>query len=369
MRKLGLTLVLVSGAVAPLAAQRLWQPEIGLRATFMRLDDPNSDAYVDLIDVPGVGGLGAAAVNPSTLYGIIPIGDRIAIQPTFGLYNFSYGFAFGGIVVTTVSAGVRVNVALSQDFYAAVGPNAYIVKASGQEDTQGALEGALGYRGTVGAHFKSSVELFYERREESEQTMALNAYGLRVGMGYSFGGEAGERRASAGPALSSDRMWTPSIALQGGWSLVSIPGQVDYTTLALPFAGQNVGLIAAPGPNALSVLLPVGERLAVEPTFDFHTYKLKDGDRLTSYQFGARMNYAFSRAAFGAVGLEYSGISSDGVDDGSRFGALMAAGFRFPLGAGLSGRTELDFRIFDASDASPSGQVTSFVFGVLVPVN
>lgn len=364
MRKLGLTLAMVAGAVAPLAAQGMWSPEIGLRAGFTRFDDPNSDAHIDMIDIPGVGGVGAGASNPSGLYGVLPISHRIALRPTFGFYNAS----IGGTTLTAMNAGLRADIALTQDFYAGAGLNAYVLKQDGIEDTQGALEGAIGYRRALGSNFRGSVEAFYEKREQSEALPELNAFGVRFGMGYAFGGETGGRRSGG---RAAETMWTTSIGLQGGWSLVSMPDVADFTTFALPFAGQTAvfGSFIAPGPSALSVLLPVGEKMAFEPSLDVHSYKPDGSDRVTTYQLGARMNYALNRTAYGAVGVEYSGISANGVDDGSRLGALVAAGFRFPLTAGLSGRTELNYRVFDGNDVLPSGQATSFVFGLMVPVN
>jgi hypothetical protein len=367
MRKLGLSFALLAGAAAPVAAQQMWQPEIGIRAGFTRFDDPNSDSYFQSIDIPGVGGF-SSVNNPSALYGIIPLNGRFALQPSFGFYNITGALP----TLSAISAGVRLNVALTPNVYFAVGPNAYIFKLSGAEDTQGALEGALGYRHPMGSHFQGSVEAFYEKREKSEILPEFNAVGVRIGMGYAFGGSAAtNRRATGRPTMGSDRMWTPSIGLQGGWSLVSLPDLADFTVFSLPFAGQTAaaGFIIAPGPNAFSFLLPVGARMAFEPSIDIHhTGTDATNSAVTSYQVGARMNYAFNHAAYGAIGFEYAGVSATGINDGSRVGALLAAGFRFPLAGALMGRTELDYRVFDGNDVLPSGQATSFVFGILVPV-
>lgn len=367
MRKLGLTLAMVAGAVAPLAAQGMWQPEIGIRAGFTRFDDPNSDAHVDVIDVPGVGGYGAVGNAPSGLYGIIPMGGRLAIQPNMGFYNLS----LSGTTLTALAIGARLNMALTEDFYGAAGINAYVVKSSGLEDTQGAIELAAGYRHAFSGNFRGTVEAFYEKREKSEDLIELNAMGVRFGMGYAFGGQTAGRRSSGRNGSANGAMWHTSIGLQGGWSLVSMPDVVDFTTFALPFAGQQVvaGFIIAPGPSAMSVLFPVGEKMAFEPSVDFHRVKPDGSDAITTYQLGARLNYALNGSAYAAAGVEYAGVSANGVDDGSRFGALVAAGFRFPLTAGLSGRTELNYRVFDGNDVLPSGQATSFVFGLMVPVN
>lgn len=366
MRKLGLSLALLAGAAAPLAAQQMWQPEIGIRAGFTRLDDPNSSSYVDLIDLPSVGGI-SVAVNPSALYGIIPVSARMAIQPNFSFYNT----IAGGQVATTFSTGARLNFAINRDFYVAAGPNVYILKADGNEDTQGAVEAAFGYRRAFGGRLRGSAEAFYEKREKSESLQELNAYGLRIGAGFAFGDRSGSRRAGRPMMESADRMWTPAIGIQGGWSLVSYPGGIaDLTSFGLPFTGQQIigGFAQVPTPSALSVLLPVGKKFAIEPSLDYHRLKSNTSDAISSYEIGARVNYAFNHVAYAGLGAEFNGISGTGVNDGSSVAVLGAVGLRFPLVHGLMGRTELDYRTFDADDAHPAGQMTSFVFGILVPV-
>ena len=361
MRKLAFFFALIAGAATPAVAQT-WRPEIGLRASFARFDDPNSDAYVDMIDLPGVGGYGAVGLNPSALYGVVPLGGRLAIQPSFGFSNIS----LGGTVLTAVSAGARLNMALTDDFYAGAGFNAYLTKQGGFEDTQGAIELAVGYHRTTGGHFRTTAELFFEKREQSEFLPELNAFGLRLGAGYVFTG--GTSRARRGGA--EDRMWSPAIAIQGGWTLTSFPDVVDFTSFSLPFVSQSAvaGEIITPGPAALTVILPFGERMAVEPSFNYHRYKTDTGDPISSYGFGARVDYALNGSAYAAAGLEYTGISATGLDDGSHFGPVLAAGFRFPMVGALQGRTELSYRWFSGSDVFPSGQATSFGFGILVPV-
>jgi hypothetical protein len=368
MRKLGLTLALLSGTVIPAAAQS-WQPEIGIRAGFTRFDDPNSDAFYDVIDLPMVGGF-SATNNPSGLYAIIPMKGRMAIQPTFGFYNLSAT----GLTLTGISAGARLNFAITPAFYVAAGPNVYIIKQSGTEDTQGAIEGAVGYRRAFGEHFRGSLEAYYEKREQSELLPEFNLMGLRVGMGYALAGGAPRGRTGRPAAAANNAMWRKSVTLSGGWTLASFPGSGDITTFTLPFAGQVAvgGSVIAPGPSAFSMIFPMGEKMALEPSLDVHRFKIDGSDPVTTWQVGARLNYAFNRSAYLAGGVEFSGVSLDGLDDGSRMGGLVAGGFRFPLVAGLMGRTELNYRVFDGNDVptvGASGQATSFVFGVIAPID
>ena len=170
----------------------------------------------------------------------------------------------------------------------------------------------------------------------------------------------------------SSAMWDRAIGLQGGWSLISLPGQTDLMVLSLPFGGQSLlgGAQALPGPGALSMLFPVGERMAFEPSLDFHRAQPKDADAVTAFQVGARINYAFNHVTYAGFGLEGTSISIKGEDHSMRISPLLAAGARFPVVGGLQGRTELNFRMTGSggNDDISSGQVTSFVFGLLVPV-
>jgi hypothetical protein len=362
MRKLALIALFTMAAAAPVAAQQMWEPEVGIRAGYSRFSDDEGDTYIDFIDLPFTGG-GAVVPAQGGLYGIIPLSGRFALRPTASFQNSS----LGGTVTTMLATGIRFDVALSESFYLGAGPNAYLLKQNGFEDIQGAIEIAAGYRRDLAERFTMSAELFYEKREKTDfADFDHHTQGLRLGFGYGLGGTAPRRGGSTA-------LWTPSIAVQGGWSLVSIPGNVDLTTFGFPFSGQALAGFGGslPGPSALSAIIPMGESWAIEPSFDFHQVKPEGADALTSWQIGARANYAFNRATYVGGGLEATSLSIDGADTKVRIGPVLAAGVRFPLVGGISGRTELNFRITSegGDDDIPSGQVTSLVFGVLLPIN
>lgn len=367
MRKLGLSLVLIAGAAAPVAAQQMWQPEVGIRAGWTRFTAPNSSNHFDIIDLPMTGGY-SGVMNPSSLYGIIPLKGRFALQPTLGFGTVDIS---GGTNVGAFSPGLRLNVAIKSGLYAGVGATAYIVKSQGLEATQGGYEAAVGYRRAMGSRLHGSAEFFYEKREQDNVLDKWNSYGVRLGMGYGLGNGMASARRAGRPAMESDRMWKRSIGLQGGWSMVSFPNQAEVTSFTLPFNGQAavLGGFVVPGPSALSMLFPVGQRIAIEPSVDFHRYKATGSDASTFYQLGGRVNYAFNRTAYAAVGLEYAGFSVPGsTNDKSRVSEMVGAGLRFPITNGLMGRTEINYRVFDKNDIAPAGQATSFLFGLLVPV-
>lgn len=362
MRKLALLALFTMAAAAPVAAQQMWEPEVGIRAGYTRFSNDDADSYVDFIDLPFTGG-GAFVPAQGGLYGIVPLSGRFALRPTAAFQNGS----FGGTVFTSFTTGIRFDVALSESFYLGAGPNAYLIKIDGAEDIQGAIEIAAGYRRDLAERFTMSAELFYEKREKSlVADFDHHTQGLRLGFGYGLGGTASRRGASSA-------LWTPAIAVQGGWSLVSLPDVIDLTTFGFPFGGQSISGIGAslPGPSAVSAIIPMGERWAIEPSLDYHRIKPEGSDALTAWQIGARANYAFNRATYVGAGFEGTSFDVDGADTKMRISPVIAAGVRFPLVGGLMGRTELNFRITGegGDDDIPSGQVTSMVFGVLLPIN
>lgn len=365
MRKLLLS-VLALGLVTStqaVAQQRMWQPEIGIKAGWVHADFGDLDFSADMIDLPGVGGVlaaGTAFVMPAPLYGIIPVGERMAIEPSFGFQNIN-----GGASITALSLGARFNYAFTPNVYVGVGPTMYLVKVPGQEDTQGALQAAVGYRRPLGGSFNVLAEAFYETRENSEILDAVDLYGLRIGAGARLGGAN-----SSSSSTSSTALWRPAIGMQGGWSLVSISGTTDLTILSLPFASQSVvgGTNVLPGASALFAIIPIGQKLAIEPSFDLHNFKPEGSDAVTTYEIGGKLNYAFNKTLYVGAGADYTGISAEGIDDGSSLAVVIAAGARFPLAGPVQGRTELNYRMFDATDLYGAGQVTAFAFGILVPV-
>jgi hypothetical protein len=363
MRKLVLTALALGLLTSAPAAAQMWQPEIGIKAGWVRASFADTDQTLDMIDIPGVGGLlaaGEAFILPAPLYGIIPIGDRMAIEPSFGFQNIN-----GGASLTSLTLGARFNYAFTPNLYVGVGPTMYLVKASGIEDAQGALQGAVGYRRPLGGSFSILAEGFYEVRENSEILSEVTTYGLRIGAGSRLGGGT-----AGGASQGSSGMWRPAIGIQGGWSLVSIVDNADVTVLSLPFASQSIigGTNVLPGPSALFLIIPIGAKLAVEPSFDLHNFKPEGSDAVTTYEIGGKLNYAFNRTLYVGAGAEFTGLSAETVDDGSSLSIVLATGARFPIAGGLQGRTELNYRMFDGTDLYGGGQTTAFAFGIMVPV-
>ena len=263
MRKLVLTAVLASVMAVPAMAQKPmpWTSEIGIRSTFASLDVDGTG--VTLIDLPagsGVEGFGGS----SALYAVFPIGGgRLAIEPSFGYSDQSIGGS-----LTTMTAGARVLFSAWRGAYVAAGPMLSLLKLSGEEDARFGANVAAGYRFPVGGVVTARAEVFYETMSAGDlfATEESSTIGLALGLGMGLG-------ATERPAVTGDRMWDLAIGIQGGYTHVSIPGQIDLSSFMLPGGGSTITPLLGPLTSASPwfVVIPVGNRMALEPSFSYHS--------------------------------------------------------------------------------------------------
>lgn len=365
MRKLLLTLGLVAGVAPAAVAQDAWRPEIGIRSVFGQVDVDGTN--VTLIDLPAGSGIEGYGANAS-LYGVIPVGRRFAVEPSLGFSDVSAA----GTTATTVNAGGRVLYSAWRKVYLAAGPSLSLIKSDGEELTRWGGQVAAGYRFHVSGAVDGRAELFYSTLGKNDDfgLVESNEIGLAVSLGMGLGERPAPRGARGARA---DRMWDLALGVQGGYSHASFPGQVEITNFSLPGTGGEGGLFGVPLPQLAPwfVQIPVGERFALEPSFGYHRFDIEDGPNGSMYTLGLRGDYAFNRTFYGAVSGELLGVggdSFDGVDGMTGLG--FATGVRFPLVAGLKARTELSYRVFTGGDSAvlPDNQVTSLSFALLAPL-
>jgi len=364
MRKLSLAVALLAGVTAPAAAQQPmpWTTEIGIRSTFASLDVDGTG--VTLIDIPsgsGIEGFGAG----SALYAVFPVGGgRLAIEPSFGFSDQNVG-----TTITQMTAGARALFSVWRGAYVGAGPMLTLLKAGGEEEARFGVNVAGGYRFTVSDAVTLRGEVFYEMMGEGEDfaPQESSTIGLALGLGMNFGGNA--------PAtVTGDRMWDFAIGVQGGYTHVSVPGQIDLSSFSLPGGGSNSGFVGFPisSVSPWFVVIPVGDRFAVEPSFSYHSYSIEDDAGSGSfYNVGVKGNYAFTRAFYAGLSAEMLGMGGDdfdGVDGWTGVGAQ--TGLRFPLVGGIQGRVEANYRVFSGGDGSPFGdyQAWGTSFGVTAPL-
>jgi hypothetical protein len=362
MRKLGLALTLLVGAAAPAAAQQAkpWTPEIGIRSVFGQLDVDGTNVL--LIDFPAGSGIEGFGGNAG-LYGVIPVSDRFAIEPSFGLNDISAL----GTSITSLNAGARVLFSAFGPVYLAAGPSVSVFKIDGEESARWGGQVAAGYRFNVGGSVRARAELFYTSVGEDEDFgfPESSEFGLAIALGMGIDGEA--RRASG------EAMWDLAVGTQGGYTHASFPGFAEITGFSLPGSHGEGSFFGVPISQLAPwfVQIPVGNRIALEPSFSYHSFDVEDSNNASMYALGLRGNYAFNRTFYGALSAEMLGVGGDdfdGVDGVTGIG--FAAGARFPLVGALQGRTEISYRTFTGGDDAflPDHQVTGISFGVIAPL-
>lgn len=340
MRKLIISAVLAAGSVGTLSAQAMpWVNEIGLNLnyTVATVDDqdvtmigfPSGTSYI------GLGGVGA-------LYGVIPINARFAVEPSLGATDQS----IVGTSLTTVNFGGRLLYSAWRGLYVGAGPSLELFKTNGQQYSTWGFNVGVGYRTHLTGSLTGRAEVYYESMGEHEYfgNETSTAMGLKIGLGLT------PSAAPTGRRMGNDAMWPLAIGFQGGYSHLSSDAG-DISGFSLPGTENAIvaGGLPLPGVAPLFVQIPVGERLALEPSLGYSSVDVDGSTKVSMQSLGVRALYAFNRHLYGGVSFDYVGYGGD-LDIDATTGYGVAGGIRFPLLSGLTGRTELTFRKFSADD-------------------
>jgi hypothetical protein len=366
MRKLGLSLALLVGAAAPVAAQSMpWKAEVGIRLNYTKTTINGTD--ITTAGMPSNGFLSLGGV--AGLYGVIPVNDKFAIEPAVGMYDVD----FGGTPVTQGDMAVRVLYSVAGPFYVAAGPTLSFARISGTQSSVWGVQGAAGYRRHLSGALSGRAEVYVQKDGKSSLVSdeKPSSWGLLVSLGITPG-------APMNRGGSATRLWTPMIGIQGGYSHLTITnGGTDVSSFSVP-GSSNMVLIAGSEAPLLAVapifaVIPIGERIAVEPSLAYSSYKIEGSGNGHALGLGVRANYAFNRTLY--AGLSYdmtsygggSGSQLDGLD--ATTGAGVQAGVRFPLVSGFTGRTEISYRKLSADDTFIGDHtITTLSFALMAPL-
>lgn len=356
------------GAAVPLSAQQQWEPQVGIQAGF--LAQSVSGQTLSAWNLPGTSLTGSGFPLPSSLYGIIPVDGRWAVEIGAGLTDAN----IGGGQYSTLTLAPRLDAALSPHLYAAAGPTMSAMRLGGASLTQWGGAAAVGYRIKVGRHLTARAEAYFEHRfsAASNSMPESDLYGIQLGIAAVLGEPSeGNRGPARSPA--TDRLWTPALALSAGYTNVYVPGQGGVSIFTLPGAGSASTLafsVVIPGPAGVSAIVPVSDRIALEPAVDVHHVSpAGGGPSFTIYKVSARAAYAFNRHLYAAIGVGNSGSSSSSTST-NEWGGLAAVGVRFPLVAGVSGRLEYEYATWQGDgNNAPTVQTNSLMFGVIAPID
>lgn len=167
------------GAV-PAAAQRMWEPEIGIRGgwTHAKFDQPGNNT-ADFLDLPGAAPNLGSLSGRAPLFAVIPVGARLAISPEVGMADVSVGLGGG---TTFWELGTTLDYAFTPHIYAGAGATFSFVRIGTTENAGGGYQAKAGYRIMAGRALRLRLEAFYNGRPKSNLLPKVDLYGISLGV-------------------------------------------------------------------------------------------------------------------------------------------------------------------------------------------
>ena len=166
--------------------------------------------------------------------------------------------------------------------------------------------------------------------------------------------------AAAG-AASAQRSWTPEIGIQGGFTRVkpSGTGPGDHADL---FNVPGFALAPlVPSPTTLYAIVPLKNKLAVEPSLA--ASQIAAGGGISLVNLGLRLDYAVTPKFYAALGGTI-GYLSAGDELETQTGVHAAVGYRLRLSPSLNGRLEASWISTGNSEVIDPFNVYSVLVGV-----
>jgi hypothetical protein len=165
-------------------AGRAWTPQLGLAGGYVNFHGVGSPTDITVLAFPalgsGLGALGFAAGGPATMFAIIPVGTKMALEPGLDLGRFQEG----GSTDFVGNFSTRLNYALSGGWYAAAGGTLTYIKTTGTDAASiTGLQTAVGYRFAVSGPVSGRVELNYTMSGKNTDIgiPPINVMGLMLG--------------------------------------------------------------------------------------------------------------------------------------------------------------------------------------------
>ncbi|HEY6808374.1 MAG TPA: hypothetical protein VI160_06260 [Gemmatimonadales bacterium] len=346
MRKVFAALSLAA-LVSTSATAQSWHTAIGVQGGFSRLKfagTGQNDAQ-DLFDVPG-GQFIFGGLSYGSLYVILPVADKIALEPAFGASQID----LAGQGINVMHLGLRADYAVTPNIYAALGGELLYVGTNGPGTSHSGPLGvtaAVGYRTALTGKLDARIEARVAASGKFNNTVGLrpiDSYSLLFGVSNAIG--AGRTGARGG--RMSDAMWTPALGVAGGYFNAQLVGGPAFAGFAAPGLGGSVAeQISSPLPSLPSffAIIPVGNRLAIEPGFNLNRMQQLGGGfgTNTAAIVSARLDLAVTHVWYAGVGPVANYFKTSGFKGAAQLGVTVAWGARFHVAGDLGGRVETSY--------------------------
>ncbi|MFN2572434.1 MAG: hypothetical protein ABR537_12635 [Gemmatimonadales bacterium] len=164
-----------------------WVPTLGFSAGYSNIHAVGAGADLTVLAFPSFGGglanvFGPVLVQPPTVFAILPIGNKIAIEPGVDI-NRSQA---GGTTTFLGNFSARLDYAVAGRWYAAAGGNLNYIKTTGTDAaTRTGANIAWGYRFPFPGALTGRVELNYTLFAKNTDVglPPVNVLGLMLGLG------------------------------------------------------------------------------------------------------------------------------------------------------------------------------------------
>jgi hypothetical protein len=346
----------------PAAAQRLWEPEIGMQAGYshQKFAGTHTNNSITFLSVPG-GNYLEALLGSSALFAVIPVRDRLAVEPQLAAMQANAS-------ITSARIGLRLDYAITPRLYAAAGGVLNYLSPGTPAHDQVGLQIALGYRVHLTGALNGRLEANWISMHDSRLLPAFNTYSLLAGFSTSLRSPNQSRRASG----RANARWSPQLGISGGYTAAHRVGSGSLGGIFLPGSASNLTSFAGPyvSPPTLFAILPIGNRWAVEPSFDLHHIGGNGLTKVTALTAGARFDYAVRGGWYAGVGGQLAYVNPAAGSSGSILGATLAWGYRFHLAGALRGRFETSYTMSAKNDnlGSPPINTLGLLFGAMIPL-
>jgi hypothetical protein len=355
MKHLIVVLAMATFGAAPAAGQA-WTPQIGFVGGLARIKPAGTGQPddIDRLELPGTGS------SYPTLFAIIPLTSRLALEPAIAASHAGFKEA-SGLIPSASSSNVRltlrVDVALASRFYAAAGGLIRYKQSDALHAMQPAALVALGYHHDLGSDLTARIEAQWISQRRTDSILPANVYAFLLGFSRRLVGSSPRPTPPGDSSSARARPWRLGLGVAGGYVRTHLYGNtlgfhVDAheTLVDLPGSGSTT-------PPALSVIVPLRGRVALETGFDAQRTE-QQGSTLFDGQLSTRLNLAIYRGWYVAGGGNIHYVEQNTISGFAFAGANVAAGYRFPLLEELDGRVEFSFTAFKERRDFPFAQNT-----------
>jgi hypothetical protein len=356
--------ILSTATIGSLQAQRVWQTEFGVQGGFTRLVNAGSGGNpTDAVSLPGFN-LGNLVPSAAALYVTIPWTNTLAVESDISASQFS-----SGATVTVLTLGLRADYALTRDFYAAAGGALAYNNGLNENETQLGLQAAVGLRHGLTRSLTARIEARTTFFGKASNASARDVYSVLLGVSTSA---RGARLTRATGAQTSKRAWSAQLGIAGGYANVHLVGGPSLTALAFPVYGGALGPVLASEvtlPATIFAIIPIANRLAVEPGIDLHRFQ-ENGRTDFTGNLSTRLDYAVHGGWYGALGGNLHYIKSTGAAAAARSGLNLGWGYRFPFVAAIGGRVEMNYTLFakNRTLGTAATNIFGLLFGATMPL-